>query len=505
MQPRPMRSIVIGVAIVLATSASVAIAQSGFDTFFYSNGSRVDVKVADDMIAVQLPASEQPIDLTASDLFDLRNSRRIMSFPEQGIYLLPLTPGTRIRGSLSPLVRALADSSSPNYLGVVAYPSDQNEPLIATDRVVARFSRDLSSSDMQEVLRGLNLELVRASEYQPRRIVARVTDSDLIGVFAAANALYESGQVDYAHPEFYVNAERREQSHDPLLSDQWNLNNTGQGGGLSDADIDAPEAWRITRGSSRVVIAILDDGIEWQHPDLGPNVVERRALLRDFVDDDNDPSPEYPHETHGTAVAGVAVARGNNGIGVSGSCPECALLPIRIPLGPFAKSTDHADAIEYAAANGAWIISNSWGYNIGTSLTDDVVSAINDAATNGRDGLGTVILFAMTNSHIDNCSGATPDISSLPNVIAISGSSNIDGLVGDAGFGACMDLIAPTRDNAGTLGIVTTHIGGQYRTDFGGTSAATPLVAGVAGLLLDLNPRSLSDLTDRGGAVRKEG
>ncbi|UCH92453.1 MAG: S8 family serine peptidase, partial [Candidatus Aminicenantes bacterium] len=308
-----------------------------------------------------------------------------------------------------------------------------------------------------------------------------------------SNTLYESGLVIFAHPDFIVRTVHRTLPNQPffpddtLFTNQWHLHNTGQGSGKTDADVDAPEAWDYTRGNSNVVIAVLDDGIQVNHPDISPNIVPGG---RDFTANppDNDPSPGMG-ENHGTCVTGVAAARGNNNAGVSGICPQCGILPIRMLGG---SVSIHAQAFDYAAAQGAWIITNSWGYDIGTPTTDDVVDAINDAAVNGRSGLGAVVLFAMTNTNTDNCSGSYPDISSLTNVIAVSRSTNED-LLGGGGFGTCMDLVAPTRD--GTLGIQTTdrtgaagYVPGDYYNNFGGTSSATPLVAGIAGLLLDLNP-----------------
>jgi hypothetical protein len=153
-----------------------------------------------------------------------------------------------------------------------------------------------------------------------------------------------------------------------------------------------------------------------------------------------------------------------------------------------------AQAFRYAEAMGADIITNSWGYSIGTPMTDVVVAAIEDATANGRDGMGCVITFAMSNALRDDCSGPFPDISSLDSVIAISRATNQD-VWGWGGYGACMELLAPTR--GGTLGLTTTDqmrrrgvnkaANGHYYHDFGGTSGATPQVAGVAGLMLSAN------------------
>ena len=302
-----------------------------------------------------------------------------------------------------------------------------------------------------------------------------------------ANALYETGLVEYSHPDFYAGVEQRQPSADPLFFHQWNLHNSGQGNGIVDADIDAPEAWAITRGASHAVIAILDSGIEWTHRDLSPNIAPGR---QDFVADppDDDPAPQAPGDFHGTAVAGLAAARGNNLLGISGVCPKCGLLPIRMLRGR--TRAHHGEAIAYAAASGAWVINNSWGYTPTPTAADDVLDAITHVATTGRNGLGTVVVFAMANEHKDNCRTDALDLSAHPLAIGVTRSTNLD-TIGEGGFGRCADLVAPTwrSEDGGTLGVTSTGLADGYIRDFGGTSAAAPLVAGTAGLLLSLNPR----------------
>src|SRR5262249_32548401 len=150
--------------------------------------------------------------------------------------------------------------------------------------------------------------------------------------------------------------------NDPLFPQQWHLNNTGQGGGTPGADVKAPAAWDLTTGSSSIVIAVVDDGVEKTHPDLAANIfVNSHEIPGNGIDDDgngyiddvngwdfsgndNDASPGAS-DFHGTSVAGVAAGRGNNGIGVTGACQTCRILPVKLPSS--GTLTVFANAIQY--------------------------------------------------------------------------------------------------------------------------------------------------------------
>ncbi len=288
-------------------------------------------------------------------------------------------------------------------------------------------------------------------------------------------------------------ASRRHVPNDPLFAGQWPLDNRGQGGGAVDADVDAPEAWAITRGSPAVLIAVLDDAVQLDHPDLAPNIA---VAGRDFrVDPPR--ATAVPHSTadrHGTAVAGIAAARGDDGIGVTGICPQCSLLPIGVAG---EASTATADAVGYAVSQGAAVINLSWGYaRTHASAADTALrAALDAAATHGRGGLGTLIVVGATNDAVDNCAGPTLDLAALDSVLAVGVADQRD-RIGGSGYGPCIDLVAPSKpESSTTLGVLTTdrtasdgHTDGNYHETFGGTSAAAPLVAGIAGLLLALNP-----------------
>ena len=285
--------------------------------------------------------------------------------------------------------------------------------------------------------------------------------------------------------------------NDPLFARQWPLDNRGQGGGVADADVDAPEAWAITRGSPAILIAVLDDAVQLDHPDLAPNVA---SAGRDFRADPprETAAPREVADRHGTAVAGVAAARGDDGVGVTGVCPQCRLLPIGVDGVHDAPSAATADAVRWAVSQGADVISLSWGYSRAKAppAADAALrAALEAAATHGRSGRGTLIVIGATNYAVDNCSGPTLDLAALDSVLAV-GVADFEDRIGGAGYGPCIDLVAPsTPEGRTTLGVPTTdrtgidgHTGGDYHETFGGTSAAAPLVAGIAGLLLSLNP-----------------
>lgn len=303
---------------------------------------------------------------------------------------------------------------------------------------------------------------------------------------AAAGAADDRPHGDEApHPPAALGPSRA--PNDPLFAAQWPLANREHA-----ADVGALEAWRYTRGSPDVLIAVLDDGVELDHPDLAANIA---SAGRDFgADLGDDASPRTPADRHGTAVAGVVAARGDNGLGGTGICPLCTILPIRIEG---ASNAGLAAAFRYAVEQGADVITNSWGRADAARLAEDSAlrAAIDHAATAGRGGRGALIVFAVTNDAVDDCTDERADVVSLPNVLAV-GASNHRDRVGGSGFGDCLDLVAPSKPaDRTTVGVPTTdrtgldgYTAGDYYLDFGGTSAAAPLVAGIAGLLLALEP-----------------
>jgi MYXO-CTERM domain-containing protein len=299
-----------------------------------------------------------------------------------------------------------------------------------------------------------------------------------VDVVEAAMLLREQPWVRWAQADWIQPRSLRYVPDDSFYEDQWHLDNTGQSGGGAGNDVNAPEAWDQGRGDPSVIVAILDSGVELDHPDLEEDLLPGY----DFVDNDDDPSP---NGSHGTMVAGVA-ASAENGIGGVGACPGCSILPVRV-IG--AGDSGEADAHIFAADHGAWVINNSWGPPDGTGsavpMSPAMETAVAYALESGRGGKGTAIFWAAGNGHpTDTCSD--DGFAAHPDVIAVGAST--DGGVRPGYSEICPELDISAPSNGGSAGLTTTRTGGGYTSGFGGTSAASPLAAGVGALVLSLLP-----------------
>lgn len=281
---------------------------------------------------------------------------------------------------------------------------------------------------------------------------------------------------------------------DPLLTKQWHLENIGQSGGTPGEDLRAIAAWPETKGAG-IRVAVVDDAIETVHHDLAPNVVEgawfdyrsRTATV---------PLPCYVDDDHGTAVSGIILARDDNRFGGAGVAPRASLAAYNA----LATSTDAdiADALNRDLANNA-IFNNSWGSPDNGMLNRAEASftaAIRNGIANGRGGKGSVYVFPAGNGGcylVDEAGRCAYDE-----------NSNYDGYVNQLGvIAACAvddDGKAPIYAEPGanilvcgpsgnqSSAITTTDLLSEYRSDFSGTSASTPMISGTAALILSANP-----------------
>jgi subtilisin family serine protease len=368
-------------------------------------------------------------------------------------------------------------------------------PLLPTDRFIVQFKPDTTPEKIAEMAAIYGVEAIRSLDPLPKTFLYRATGE--YDAIQAANAYAESGCTVFAHPDFLAERPLRAVPNDPLYASQWHLDNTGQNGATAGEDIDAPEAWDTSYGDSNVVVAIPDSGIQISHPDLADRIVSPW----DAIDNDNDPSPVYASETHGTSAAGLICASNNNEIGVTGVAPWCSLMPIRLILNSYALPSDEAEAFLYASDNGADIITNSWGPfdNAGYGPLFDVTRTAIDYATRfGRGGKGCIILFASGNGNEDI---ETDGYTSYEKVLAVGATTNKAKRAGYSDYGAGLDVCAPGGDSSTGGGLWTTDMTGSdgygtgdYLGTFCGTSGAAPIAAGVCALILSSNP----DLTRQG-------
>lgn len=300
-----------------------------------------------------------------------------------------------------------------------------------------------------------------------------------ISGISAVRMLDEIPALDYFAPMVAKQQSPRLIPNDPNFPNQWHLRNTGQSGGFVGADANVTSVWDQYRGAG-VTVASVDDGITTTHPDLAPNYVPQYSF--DFNSNEPDPSPG----SHGTSVAGVMAARGNNGIGVSGAAPEASLAGIRLIAGAVTDQTE-ANALTYFK-NNIDIYNNSWGPNDGGTTLEGAgpltLAAFIDATANGRNGLGNIYTWAGGNGG----NGDNVNYDGYANdrrIIAVGAITN--GGVRSSFSERGAPVLVGAYSAGGTLGISTTSSSG-YTSSFGGTSAAAPLAAGVIALMLDANP-----------------
>ncbi|MEQ1846155.1 MAG: S8 family serine peptidase, partial [Nitrospira sp.] len=377
------------------------------------------------------------------------------------------------REQRSSLDASLKQNSLGEALPVLVDESDH--VFFPTGEVTLQLKRGISAEQLATIAQGHNISVLRAIPYITNGFVVRAGSGE--DGIELARVLVESGVATFAEPNLVAYLPHREVSY-PRNSEfpkQWHLNNTGQLGTPPDVDISAIEAWDITTGSPYVCIAIIDSGVDLNHEAFA--VPGKIVAPFDFEDTDNLPMPIDPH---GTRCAGIAVAPLNRGK-VVGVAPDCTLMPIRR-----ATVSDHlkmADAFAWAADHGAAVISCSFGYDNKPWPQPEIVGrAVEYAATRGRNGKGCVIVWAAGNG---NESISTDEWASNKNVIAVAALTDKNERAEYSDYGPEVDVCA--LSNGGVNGITTTTLGG-YTDIFGGTSAAAPMVAGVAGLILSINP-----------------
>ena len=396
----------------------------------------------------------------------------------------------------------------------VFHTSDDEVPFVPTGEIYIEFTPDASFENRQELLDKYKLELVgdqAVPEQENAGVIVRITPESSNPV-KTAKSLQESPFVKVAEPDLATPGEIQNfvLPSDPRIIDQWHLQNTGFHRGTSlgftaGADARVIRAWQNAQslGTPNVLVAVIDDGFDLTHPDLTGDW--KIVAPKDFTRNSVSPLPDVlAQDWHGTACAGVAVGNAD-GAGICGAAPRCRLMPIR--WGRDLSARELQNWFDYVRQQGAWVVSCSWKARARVfQLPTLGKRAIERCAREGRGGLGTVICFAAGNDNLDvnHPSGSSINGFAIhPDVIAVAASTSRDQRSNYSNFGKEITICAPSS-GAGGWGITTSDVMGQYSrgnqtfeagyspgaytNDFGGTSSACPLVAGICALILSVKP-----------------
>lgn len=349
----------------------------------------------------------------------------------------------------------------------------------AHDEILVRYKADTTAAQRAAIVRDLDLSVVRASKTGRTAVVK----GKGVSPATVRRLLLRNPQVAAVAPNH-----RRELTADPDdepgLAVEWGLHNTGQDvlgvEGVPDVDIDGLEALRVQQGRADIVVAVIDDGVDFTHPDL----IDRAwsdpgsgAPGWDFCDNDSDPSPEGT-DGHGTHVAGT-IAASLDGAGIVGVAPGIKIMALRAFKDGTSCDNDAAivEAIDLAAAQGIPIINASWG---GAGQSDVLDQAIRDS--------GALFVAASGNAGLDldrpDAVDFYPAETNAPNVITVGAIDQFGDIAGFSNYGAtAVDLFAPGTNIASTYPESPDCPSPCYMFA-DGTSMAAPHVTGTAALAL---------------------
>ncbi|MBN2020454.1 MAG: S8 family serine peptidase [Sedimentisphaerales bacterium] len=387
---------------------------------------------------------------------------------------------------------AAGASFAPGRLLVRFVSEGENEIF---EQVVSRHERVISDLGLGKVKKSFSL-------VKGLCLVELPSDKKVDDAVAALKA---SGKVIYAEPDYEVHALDGGQKipNDPSFSLQWNMHNTGQSGGKIDADIDAPEGWDAANQENTVVVAVIDTGVEYTHPDLAAQMWTNQAEKNGtqgvdddgngYIDDiygydfctngktrDSDPKDDNGHGTH---CSGIIGATADNGVGVAGVASKVKIMAVKfLNSSGSGYDSDAIDSIEYAALMKVDVMSNSWGGTSYSAALRDSIEAANSA--------GILFVAAAGNDAVDNdIEPHYPASYPCQNIISVLATNYLDNRSSYSCWGpVSVDLGAPGGDTS--LKIYSCYLGAGYYYVYG-TSMACPHVSGACAVILSMSPSLL--------------
>ncbi len=473
--------------------------------YYYADGERVPLAASRHFIAVRATPeeAESMVSRSAAASADPQRPLQVLRIEDKDLVVFRVEDAAAASASAAGMRAVAGEAAGPDIYEPAQDGANAPTALIDQGEIIIKFKPGTDVA--ARLLKKHRLEVLQEDYPEPGASVVRTAGGKDPAV-AIANELHEAAGVEYAVPNF-VRLEPRLSApaeeldeleelvapdsseavgptytpNDPLLVAQWGI-----------ARIRCPEAWDISRGSSAISVAVIDEG---------GNAHEDYVLAPGFDArfNDSNPTPK-PADGHGVACAGIVAATANNGRGVAGVAPLSKIRHIRIAYGiggGYWSTTDAviAAGVRKAVDLGADVLSNSWG----TGASTVVSTAFRYAQSHGRGGLGTPIAAATGNDDWRGVGYPARLSSSIPGFLAVGASNQWDqrksktSLDGEnwwgSNYGPQVDVVAPgvkipTTDIMGSGG----YSSGNYVNNFNGTSSATPHVAGLMALILAVDP-----------------
>jgi subtilisin family serine protease len=385
------------------------------------------------------------------------------------------------------------ESSAAKKKKILTYFNNNVPKKYKENEVIVKFKHSESIKRLGALSSTLGLTNAKVLNKEGTHVIKFSKNKKMADVLRELNA---SPNVEYAEPNYVY---KPTAVTDPLYSELWGLKNTGQEVfgqvGKRGIDINVEAAWTKTKGSSSLVIGVIDTGIDINHPDLKDKIWvntgetpndgidnDKNGYIDDvngwnFYDKNNRMFIRGEEDFHGTHVAGTIAAKANN-MGVIGVAPNVKIMPLKF-IGPWGGyESDAILAIEYAKSKGVKILNNSWGGGENAQALKDAIknSGILFIAAAGNDGMNT------------DASPMYPAAYDLPNILSVASVNNTGNLSFFSNYGSkSVDVAAPGEGILSTFPIWDEDYSNAYEY-LDGTSMATPHVSGIAALVKSVNP-----------------
>ncbi len=468
-------------------------------------GKAINLVESPDLVAIRTKKDTdlESMNLSARSRGMMQAVEKVGEFPDAGVTVVKMKADTtKMALEMRDATRAaLKQEDGVKFAGRVLTDEKSGAIMLYTENFFVKFKDEVAEAKCDELIKKYNLTVKNKVVFAKNSYFVKAAEGTGLEVFEIAQNLLAEPETENCHPEIVQERRYKSPNINPL---QWHLKKTTINGTAVDASVNVEDAWKLTMGDG-VTIAVVDDGVDMNHPEFAGKIV----FPRDVTVETDDANHKDESDAHGTACAGVAAAKG---IDSSGVAPMAKLMPIRLRSG--LGSMQEANAFVWAADKGADVISCSWGPTDGdwwnpadrvhkqvVALPDSSRLAMDYALTKGRGGKGCVILFAAGNG---NEKADNDGYASNPAIIAVAACNDRGKRSVYSDFGENVWVAFPSGDfeyepfkhpAPVSEGIRTTdrlsvkgYETGDYTNSFGGTSSACPGVAGVVALMLSVNP-----------------